>query len=429
MKNFYRLTVCAAIMLLAACSENDGDNSYLNVSPATETIAFSADAAETFSFTVETNQAAWNVDSNQSWCTATKTADGKGFVVTARPNGSTAAPEAAVITVTAGNASPVTITATQQAVPSYDVTTTTNDHGSIESISELTSLQEGAEVRLTAVPDNGYIFSHWEIESDATIAFDPKYNPLVFFMPAANVAVKAEFISQDELPHLTITTPWGDEGGTMNFFFAGSGQAMIDWGDGSQIETVALSPLTDWGTTSSANTVEHTFIAGAGEKNIKIFGTVTGVGTGMTGTATAVDASRMPTLEYLDCRLENLTTLNVSGCSSLKMIHSYGNNLSSIDVSDCTALVRLYVSGNRLTALDISHNPNLDMVACDKNNLTRAALLDIFKALPDRSGKDLPEGELYCGGYDNPNPGYAELTDEDRKICADKNWWPYNGWF
>ncbi len=428
MKNFYRLMACAAVLFLtASCSNDDEDRPSLAVSPATETITFSSDATESYTFTVETNQPTWNVETNQSWCTATKTADNKGFVVTATPNTVAAEPEAAIITVTAGNATPVNITAKQAAVNTYNVTIATSEHGTVDSNPEdLTSLIEGTEVSLTAKPADGFVFSGWEIVSDAEITADATQNPLTFTMPPANISVTPVF---EEPPYLTITTTWGSDGGSMNFFFAGDGEAVIDWGDGSELQTVKLKGLNDEGMTYTDNAVGHRFIAGVGEKNIRISGNITGVGTGMTGTATAIDASHMPTLEYLDCRLENISSLNLSGCSKLKILHGYGNNLSSIDVSQCTAMTRLFISGNHLTSLDISHNPDLEMIACDKNDLSRDALLVIFKALPDRAGKGLLEGELYCGGYDRPNPGYEKLTDADRKICSDKNWWPYNGWF
>lgn len=412
-------------MSLAGCQTNENDPSLL-VDPQRGAIEFSASAMESYTFTVETNQPSWEVESDQTWCQVTKSEDGKSFVAAALPNDTATASAPAVITVTAGSATPVTIGATQTGGTTYGVTVATDGNGTVDP-SQLTGLAAGSRVTLTATPADGYALKQWTVYTGNLPLSDPAVNPLVFMMPASNVSLKAEFVALAGLPSLTITTPWGADGGEMNFFFAGEGEVTIDWGDGSAIETVPLNPLSEQGLTTSLNTVPHTFVAGSAEKTITLRGTVTGVGTGLAGSATAIDASDMPSLAYLDCRLENISSLDLSGCAALRIIHGYDNDLSSIDLSDCAALEELYLSGNRLTSLDLSHNPALNVAACDRNNLDKAALLEIFHALPDRSGGSLPEGELFCGGYTDPNPGYAELTDADRKICADKNWWPYNG--
>ena len=93
----------------------------LSLSPATTAVVFSADGktatsggtALTPNFTVTTNQTAWDVQVTPagSWCTATKS--GSTFTLTAAANPSITAPEPATVTVTAGNAQPVTISVTQ----------------------------------------------------------------------------------------------------------------------------------------------------------------------------------------------------------------------------------------------------------------------------------------------------------------------------
>lgn len=125
MKNrIYSLLIMATLAaIITGCSkESDKEpDPTLSLSPATTAVVFSADGktatsggtALTPNFTVTTNQTAWDVQVTPagSWCTATKS--GSTFTLTAVANPSITAPEPATVTVTAGNAQPVTISVTQ----------------------------------------------------------------------------------------------------------------------------------------------------------------------------------------------------------------------------------------------------------------------------------------------------------------------------
>lgn len=110
------LLLGVVFMSLAGCSPEDNaqEPASLTVAP-TDPVVFSAEATESFTFTVETDQRSWTVASDQTWCKVSKKADGVSFTVTALVNSSTEAPTAAVVTVTAGDATPVRIDATQAA--------------------------------------------------------------------------------------------------------------------------------------------------------------------------------------------------------------------------------------------------------------------------------------------------------------------------
>lgn len=112
----------AAALLSTACGNDDsGGDPYVTISPATAAIAFSAEAAESYTYKVSTNQPVWLPITDQSWCKVEMNPSEGTFTITALPNDKTAAPPPATITVTAGKAAPVTINATQEAAAECDV--------------------------------------------------------------------------------------------------------------------------------------------------------------------------------------------------------------------------------------------------------------------------------------------------------------------
>ena len=81
-------------------------------------------------------------------------------------------------------------------------------------------------------------------------------------------------------------------------------------------------------------------------------------------------------LTRLDCTYNQLTTLDVSGCTALAELYCNNNQLTSLDVSKNTALTELDCGGNQLTSLDVSKNTALTKLDCGSNQLT---LLDVTK--------------------------------------------------
>jgi len=71
-----------------------------------------------------------------------------------------------------------------------------------------------------------------------------------------------------------------------------------------------------------------------------------------------------------------LTTLDVSGATSLVGLYAYKNQLTTLDVSKNTALTDLDASGNQLTTLDVSKNTALTDLEVENNQLTT---LDVSK--------------------------------------------------
>ncbi len=125
---------------------------------------------------------------------------------------------------------------------------------------------------------------------------------------------------------------------------------------------------------------------------------------------TLLDVSKNTALTELDCRHNNLTLLNVSGYTALTFLNCYDNNLTSLDISKNTALTDLSCGGNNLTSLDISKNTALTDLYCGENNLTS---LDISKntALTD----------LSCGGNNLTSLDVSKNTALTDLYCGENN--------
>jgi len=95
---------------------------------------------------------------------------------------------------------------------------------------------------------------------------------------------------------------------------------------------------------------------------------------------------------------------------NIKGLNCYYNNLTSLNVSGCTALTDLSCSGNNLTSLDVSKNTALTYLSCSSNNLTSAALNQIFRDLPQ-----VTSGTISIYG----NPGTETC---DKSIAENKGW-------
>ncbi|MDD6098274.1 MAG: hypothetical protein PUB66_06050 [Oscillospiraceae bacterium] len=72
----------------------------------------------------------------------------------------------------------------------------------------------------------------------------------------------------------------------------------------------------------------------------------------------------------IDVTFLNLTSLNVSKCTSLINLYCNNNKLTSLDLTDCTHLYELYCYNNKLTSLDLTGCTQLYMLYCYNNNLT-----------------------------------------------------------
>lgn len=83
-----------------------------------------------------------------------------------------------------------------------------------------------------------------------------------------------------------------------------------------------------------------------------------------------LDVTMMPNLTYLDCSVDQFTSIDVTGLSHLETLICEFNAIPSLDLTGCTALKALDCSSNPLTTLDLSQAPNLESFKGNHTDLT-----------------------------------------------------------
>ncbi len=110
-------------------------------------------------------------------------------------------------------------------------------------------------------------------------------------------------------------------------------------------------------------------------------------------------------LGTLNCRDNQLISLDVSKNIALEVLSCGGNQLTNLDVSNNTALTRLECFNNQLTSLDVSNNTALTELSCSFNQLTN---LDVSNCIVLT--------ELWCSGNQ-----LAKLN-----LCSNGSLWEVN---
>ena len=143
---------------------------------------------------------------------------------------------------------------------------------------------------------------------------------------------------------------------------------------------------------------------------------------------TSLDVSGCTSLTYLDCAPTlqytgtKLTSLNVSGCTNLQKILCYNTNISTLDVSTCTSLRELFCYNcTKLTYLSVINKTNFTTLKC--SDCTSLATLNCYRnALTtlEISGNTALT-QLRC--YENPNletiTGLGDCTAITYLDCED----------
>ena len=91
---------------------------------------------------------------------------------------------------------------------------------------------------------------------------------------------------------------------------------------------------------------------------------------------TTLDLSKNTELKYFGCFNSKLSSLDLTNNTNLEELYFCGNNVSNIDVSKNTKLKYLHLFGNQLITLDTSKNSNLQRLWVYTNPLTSMYLGD-----------------------------------------------------
>ena len=91
---------------------------------------------------------------------------------------------------------------------------------------------------------------------------------------------------------------------------------------------------------------------------------------------TSLDVSNLTKLTALTCNDNQLASLDVSSLTKLSILSCQNNQLTTLDVSQNTALSNLNCSNNQLSELNVANNPKLQTLSCADNRLEA---LDIEK--------------------------------------------------
>lgn len=123
---------------------------------------------------------------------------------------------------------------------------------------------------------------------------------------------------------------------------------------------------------------------------------------------TTLDVSGCTSLERLDCSKNKLTRVDISANTALKWVDCSDNDITALDVRANRSLVSLTCCRNRITALDVTANTELLYLVCGANAVSsldvtkNARLRDLDIALTGLTSIDLranPELEkLTCDG-------------------------------
>ena len=144
---------------------------------------------------------------------------------------------------------------------------------------------------------------------------------------------------------------------------------------------------------------------------------------------TSLDVSTCTALTDLSCDDNQLTSLDVSFCTALTALYCEGNQLTSLDVSSCTALTTLYCHSNQLTSLDVSANTALNTLHCYGNQLTSLDLssctalnvlhchVNQLTSLNVNNGNN--NNMVFFGANNNPNLSCIEV---DNAAWSNTNW-------
>ena len=133
----------------------------------------------------------------------------------------------------------------------------------------------------------------------------------------------------------------------------------------------------------------------------------------------SLDVSKNSALTTLDCNRNQLSSLKVSGCTVLTKLNCAANNLESLPLLACISLTELNCEENQLTGLNLFDCKELKSLYCIKNKLNGKAMSSLIESLPDRTGRSEGRIKMYSE-YVVSDETFAYQYDV--RAAQKKNW-------
>jgi Leucine-rich repeat (LRR) protein len=352
-----------------------------------------------------TSNTAWTAKSNAAWLTVSPTTGtGSGTIAVTVTENPTLNTRTATITVTAGNIVR-TVSVTQAGIApslainaavvknipawktSYSLTVTSNSPWTVE---------KSDDAWLTVSPTTGQGNGSITIAVAENTAAVPRTATVTV---RAGSLTQTASITQAAMPDLNETAGITFTGNDISFTIVAQ-NASIDWGDGSPKE---------YANTNGYSSFSHSYGNGA-TRSVTIKADKLSYYDCSDQQLTALDVSGCTDLATLECSGNRLTALNISGNTELTKLNCGNNRLTALDVSNNVKLTELYCPDNQLTALNVNKCPALVVLFCYNNLLSVDALNALFASMPNAK-----QGLIIISG----NPGTGGCN---RYVATSKNW-------
>lgn len=151
---------------------------------------------------------------------------------------------------------------------------------------------------------------------------------------------------------------------TLKLTASGTRSVWVDWGDGKTVQLTGVS-----GNSGSPSTHTGTLPVDNATINVYVDGCALTVLDCQKNKLTSLDVTGTSTLNYLTCNHNSLTELDVSTQGRLLILVCNNNQIASLDVSNNAELWRLYGWTNKLTSLTGLENTLINDLSLRENPL------------------------------------------------------------
>lgn len=374
------------LIIVGGCKKDEPADTSQELSVSPEQISVHSGPGKYSAITVISNTR-WTATSNVDWCTvdpASAEGDGDGVItLSVTQNILTEQPREATITVAVGELKRIVTVRQATGIllsvnPEQILVDADSGKDSITIMANTAWKAESNVKWLSISPASA------EGDTVMTVTFTENNDKKP---RTATITVKAG----SQIRTLTVTQAEQKE--SVKITFAGRNQILfyaeasniiiVDWGDGIQEQR-------------ESGNIAHTYNDGNenAERTVIIWADI---------------------MTNFSCNSADLTDLDVSRNTNLRVLAFDNNSLTSIDLSNNPDLEILWCPGNKLSSLTgLSGKHNLWRVHVERNQLDADDLNQIIDALPDRSNEE-QHGQLDI--RDNPGTDYCNSS-----IAVDKNW-------